>query len=161
MNPHFDPDSQKPSAGSALADAFNSRNVARNVDQHPRKKKRRQPPFSIRLSRDERVALEEAAGDQSLGAYVRQILFAQKPLPRSRRAHRPVVDHTELAQVLAMLGQSRLSSNLNQVARAANLGVLPVTPDLEASLAAAVADIRTMRQHLLRALGFAEAGRNE
>ena len=63
--------------------------------------------------------------------------------------HRP-------SQVLATLGQSRLSSNLNQLAHLANVGALPVTPELEAELAEALADIRAIRLLLLTALGFKE-----
>ena len=39
-------------------------------------------------------------------------------------------DEQEHAAQLAGLGQSRLASNINQIAKAANMGALPVTPDL-------------------------------
>ncbi len=79
------------------------------------------------------------------------------PPPRRRpRASASVVDQKALSQVLAALGQSRLSSNLNQLAHLANIGALPVTPELEAELAEALAAIRDLRRLLLVALGFKE-----
>jgi len=63
-------------------------------------------------------------------------------------------DRQALARVLALLGQSRISNNLNQLAHAANIGALPVTPETEAELAEAVRDVRTVRILLLTALGL-------
>jgi len=56
--------------------------------------------------------------------------------------------------VLGKLGQSRLSSSLNQLARSANTGSLPVTPDTEAALLEAVAEIREIRRLLIKALNL-------
>ena len=65
-----------------------------------------------------------------------------------------------LAQALALLGRSHLSSNLNQIAHAVNIGILPVTPETEAELLAAVSAVTEMRGLFLRALGHqAEASR--
>lgn len=112
------------------------------------------PPFSLRLSFEERANLEAAANGVPLGAYIRSVLFEQDlPKVRRRGAH-PVADHTELARALALLGGSRLSANMNQLAKAANLGMLPVTPDTEANLAKACADIAEMRDALVTALGL-------
>lgn len=61
-----------------------------------------------------------------------------------------------LAQVLGKLGQSRLSSNLNQLARLANTGVLDVDPETEAALVRAANEIREMRQILIAALNLSE-----
>jgi hypothetical protein len=55
--------------------------------------------------------------------------------------------------VLGALGQSRLSANLNQLAKAVNTGSLPVTPETEADLKAACKDVLALRADLLRALG--------
>ena len=66
----------------------------------------------------------------------------------------PVKDHEALTQVLAQLGQSRLANNINQLAKLANLGSLPMTPDVEAALIEAVRDIALMRQSIIRALGL-------
>ena len=65
----------------------------------------------------------------------------------------PIKDGEALGQVLGLLGQSRLSNNLNQLAKAANLGALPVLKETEDDIRAACADVRDMRLLLLRALG--------
>ncbi|MCF8466224.1 MAG: hypothetical protein K9G33_02380, partial [Sneathiella sp.] len=72
---------------------------------------------------------------------------------RKTRGKFPVKDHEALGRVLGALGSSRLSSNLNQLAKAANTGSLPVTPDTEAELREACAAVLVMREELLMALG--------
>lgn len=89
-----------------------------------------------------------------LGAYILERVFNEEATPRRRRGKNPVKDHQALAQVLGKLGQSRLSSNLNQLARSANTGSLPVTPDTEAALIEAVAEIREIRRLLIQALNL-------
>ena len=59
-------------------------------------------------------------------------------------------------RVLAALGQSRIASNLNQLAKAVNIGVLPVTPETEADMSEACAAVSAMRADLMRALGLVE-----
>lgn len=116
-------------------------------------------PFSLRLTPEERQALEDRAGRQPLGVYIRQRLFANEDAEgkRHRAARRPAVqDERALAQLLALLGQSRLASNLNQLARAANTGALPVTPDTEAALTAATADVAAIKAMVMQALGIQE-----
>ncbi|MEO6215103.1 MAG: hypothetical protein ABIO86_03660 [Sphingomonas sp.] len=81
-------------------------------------------------------------------------MFDPNNPPPRRRSKAPVKDHQALAQVLGLLGQSRLSSNLNQLARSANTGSLPVTPDTEAALMSAVADVQELRRLLLEALNL-------
>jgi hypothetical protein len=51
------------------------------------------------------------------------------------------------------LGASRLSSNLNQLAKAVNTGSLPVSPEVEAELMEACQEVQELRADLLRALG--------
>lgn len=63
-------------------------------------------------------------------------------------------DAEHVGQLLALLGQSRLGSNLNQLAQAARQGSLPVTPEVEEDLRRACATIFEMRALLLRALGL-------
>ena len=62
-------------------------------------------------------------------------------------------DKAALAKVLAALGASRLSQNLNQLARAVNIGAFPVTPETDAELREACRAVVDMRDELLRALG--------
>ena len=72
----------------------------------------------------------------------------------SRKLGNPVEDHQALGRVLAALGRSSLSSNLNQLARAVNTGTLPVHPETEAELMSACHEIKAIRAELVRALGL-------
>lgn len=118
------------------------------------------PPFSLRLNAEERRRLEEAAAGMALGAYIRAKLLDGDLSPRRTRGFAPIKDHAALAQVLGMLGHMRLANNLNQLARAANIGALPLTPEVEADLAKACAAVIAMKAELMRALGYpAEGGR--
>ena len=117
-------------------------------------RKRYPPPFSLRLTFEERAALEKAAAGMPLGAYIRSRLFDGSTPPRRTRGRFPVKDHQALGKVLGELGRLRLANNLNQLARAANTGSLPVTPETETALKDACAEIRSMRAELMRALGL-------
>ena len=108
------------------------------------------PPFSLRLSFAERARLEREADGMPLGAFIRERLLAASP----RRSRLTPADREALLKLLGTLGQSRIANNLNQLAKQANLGTLPVTPDTEAELSAAAADIAAMRQMLVHALGL-------
>lgn len=119
----------------------------------PKTAKAAPPPFSLRLTFEERQRLEADAGDMPLGAFIRKRLLGDNAAQRKRKGNSPVKDKAALARVLGALGQSRLSSNLNQLAKAVNTGSLPVTPETEADLKTACRDIAALRADLLRALG--------
>jgi hypothetical protein len=126
-------------------------------NSHPQK--HRPAPFSIRLTENERAALQSRAGGLPLGFYVKQVLFADSaPAMRLPRALR--VEQSLLGRVLAQLGASRTASNLNQLAKAANQGSLPVTAETETDLRRACADIAAMRAALMQALGVHAADRD-
>lgn len=110
-------------------------------------------PFSLRLTFEERARLNAMAGDRPLGGFIRDRLLGEEASKRTFRSRRPAANKQALARALSMLGQSRLSSNMNQIAKAVHLGTLPVGAELEAELAAACADIREMRDALIAALG--------
>lgn len=113
-------------------------------------------PFSLRLTFEERAALEQSAGNRPLGAYIRSKLFGGTEAPRKRRSRtrKPLKDEKALGELLGKLGESRLASNVNQLAKAANSGSLPVTTDTEKALQTACDDVRTMRILLMQALGY-------
>lgn len=113
------------------------------------------PPFSIRLTFEERARLDADRGRVSLAAHIRERLFGDDATPRKKPGNSPIKDAEALGRVLGALGGSRLSSNLNQLAKAVNTGSLPVTPETEADLAAACEEVRSLRADLLRALGKA------
>ena len=110
-------------------------------------------PFSLRLTHEERARLIAEAGRKSMGVYIRERLFGDDAAPRKRKGNSPVRNQEALGRVLGALGRSRLSSNLNQLAKAVNTGSLPVTPETEADIKKACRDVAEMRADLLRALG--------
>lgn len=114
------------------------------------------PPFSLRLTVDERAQLEGAAAGMPLGTYIKAKLFEGELTPRRRLQRAPVKDHAALAQVLGMLGHMRLANNLNQLAKAVNMGALPLTPEVEEELSTACAAVVAMKMELMRALGLSE-----
>lgn len=119
---------------------------------------KRQPPFSMRLSPQERERLLHDAAGMPLGAYVKARVFSDGTPIRARRAGLPVEDRKALSQALALLGQTRLSSNINQIAKAIHLGTINLNEDLEAELREACDHIKAIRETLILALGLLEGG---
>lgn len=111
------------------------------------------PPYSIRFTFEERARLDAERGRKPLSAYIREKLFGDDASPRRRPGYRPVEDAEAFGRVLGALGSSRLSANLNQLAKAVNTGSLPVTPETEAELQEACRAVIEMRDDLLRAQG--------
>ena len=120
-------------------------------------RKPRTRPFCIRLTDEEKDLLSDRAGKLPLGVYVRGLILAsdeQAPRRRYRKPRTPVKDHEALARVLSALGQSRIANNLNQLAKAVNIGVLPVSPETEQDIGEACSAVRAMREALIVALGL-------
>ena len=140
----------------SIVDRFNQ--SSQNNTRQNCSRKKRQSPFCIRLSADQRARLTAEAGGAPLGAYIKAKALGERP-PRIRRTGVSINDREALAKTLALLGKSRLSSNLNQLAHAANIGALPMTPETEEFLRDALRDVREVRILLLKALGMkAERG---
>ncbi len=117
-------------------------------------KRKRPAPLSIRLTDEEKAVLKREAGGGSVHALARARLLGNHSRPVAPTKGGVKIDHAALAKILAMLGQSRLSSNVNQIAKAANGGRLDVSPELERKLTSACGDIRAMRITLSAALGI-------
>ena len=114
-------------------------------------------PFSLRLTTDERAYLEQLAAGRPLGAYIRERLLGEQAEKR-QYIRKPKIDEKLIAPVLAALGASRLSSNLNQLAKSANMGTLDASQDVEQELKDACAAVLTMRDALFVALGLKGSG---
>lgn len=129
-----------------------------NFNRHAKDRKPEKPsrpsPFCLRLSQEERALLERAAGDLPLGMYIRQCLFKEAVTRRRRTRKAPIKDKKLLGQALAELGRSRLSSNLNQIAKAIHTGTLILSPNVRAALLEACTDIQAIRTMLMKALGL-------
>lgn len=145
-----------PNSNISRLDEFLAAARGESASLAPRKAKPLHP-FSIRLTQEERERLEAEAKGKPLSVYMRERLLGDGTAPRKLR-RKPSADQAGLAKVLGMLGQSRLANNLNQIAKAAHIGVLVVSPALIEELENACRDIRIMRDALLSALGFPPAG---
>lgn len=119
---------------------------------------KREAPFSLRLTLEERTRLRAAAGDLPIAAYIKSLLFADDAPAYRSRGKSPVKDHQALAEVLACLGASRIANNLNQLARAANSGSFYFDRETKVQINAACGDIQVMRQLLMTALGMQLGG---
>ena len=89
----------------------------------------------------------------TLSAYIRACVFAEKTRRRKRRPKTVVDDKKAIAEALALLGQSRIASNLNQLAYHANIGILIEDEDTKAGIAEANEHLQVIRSLLIRALG--------
>lgn len=139
----------------SLTDDFNP--VSGGADGPPPKKrerKKRPAPFSLRLSESERARLAVEAAGAPLGTYIRAKLLGDTTPLRLRRTGIAIEDRRILAQLVALIGRSRIAGNLNQLAHAANSGALPLDPETIADLIDAVEAVREMRRLLLLALGL-------
>lgn len=109
-------------------------------------------PVTLRLTADERVRLEELAVGMTLSAYIRACVFAEEEKRRKRRPKDAVADKKALAECLALLGQSRMASNLNQLAYQANVGALVVDDEVRDQITESYEAIKDMRALLIDAL---------
>ena len=126
-------------------------------DQYP-------APFSMRFTKDERKSLELAAAGRPLAAYIRWLIFKEDmpEMPKKRtRGESASQDHKQLATLLGALGKSRIASNINQLARAANSGSLPVSKEIIKALNESVAAIKWMRETLIKGMGIKPQGKDE
>ena len=134
-----------------LSQTFADANPATTSKHKARKKL---PPFSLRLSKEERQKLEQAAAGMPLGSFIKSKVFDGECKARRTRGQAPVKDHAALAQALGLLGNLRLANNLNQLAKAVNMGTLPVSPEVEEELMATCAAVLAIRSELMKALGY-------
>ncbi|WP_147283790.1 hypothetical protein [Bosea caraganae] len=116
-------------------------------------------PLSLRLTPEERRQLERDAGGHPLSAYIRHRLFSSPapssaPLGTDTARISPGERQRQLAQILSRLGGCGIGRALLELADAARIGILPLTPDVLAELRSALRDIADLRADLLRALGL-------
>ena len=110
--------------------------------------------LTIRLRRDQRQQLVEAAGEQRLGPYVRSQLFDDDGELRPNRKTRRLSDAESIGRALVLLGQSDLTDNLSELASLARNGALVVAPEACAELSLACAHVAEIRKLLIKALGL-------
>ncbi len=115
-------------------------------------KKKYPSPITLRLTEDERAQLEKDADGSSLSAHIRWCVLKKGGV----RENTPLKDRKALAQVLGLLGQTRIANNLNQIAYEANCGSLLMDEETEKEIKLACAHIAWMRVKLIEALGLRE-----
>lgn len=116
--------------------------------------------LSVPLKPDQHADLVRRAGREPVSAYARGLLFPANdntPFGAARtRAALPVKDHVALASLLARTGQQDTARSLRELAHLAQIGALPITPEAEAAILKAAADIATIKALLMKALGIGE-----
>jgi len=114
--------------------------------------KKRLAPLSVRLTPEEIDRLnQDCQGYASRNEYIKDRLFSQN----GKHQRKPLaIDRNALAQILGLLGASRIANNLNQLAYKANMDSFLFTPEAQAQLQEAYEVIQEMRQLLLQALGY-------
>lgn len=137
--------------GSANIQAF------RKAARLPRKRKG-PPPVTVRLNQTEYDRLKHDAGVLTMAAYIRLTLFGEGEIaphrkPYTRRANSPSAELAMIGKMLGGLGQSEIAANLADIAKAAKVGALPVTSEVEAEVRAACEAVQDMRARLVEALG--------
>jgi len=122
----------------------------------PNNKPKRSAPLSLRLSKAQRVRLEQDAAGMSLSAYIKWRLFDPHTPPPRKRGKAPVKDHVILGRLIALLGGSNIASNIEELASAVRTGSLLVTPETEQAILQSNTDIADMRRMLIAAFGLKE-----
>lgn len=112
----------------------------------------------LRVTPEEKAKFIKLADGTPVSRYIIDaILKHGKRAPKSLRK----LDKDSIAQLLGVLGKSRISNNINQLAKAANSGSLPVNEDVIKALNESVAAILWMRDTLIKALGLKSVRFNE
>ena len=109
--------------------------------------------LSVRLSADEHAVLLVRAGNKSMSAYVRAILFEKEAISYSRKGQTPKFDRAEVAKLFAWLGESQISVRLAILANAAASGSLDMNEPVTKAVFKACADIEHIRTILMQAMG--------
>ncbi len=117
------------------------------------KKRRALSPLTLRLTREERDRLDKVAAGMTLSAYVRACVFVDDAKLRKTRPKDIAEENKAASEALALLGQSRIASNLNQLAYHANIGGLSIGEVEKTQIAEANAHLAAIRALLIEALG--------
>jgi len=129
-----------------------STSAARKTPRH--KTTRDCPRITLRLSVDDHSRLQELADGMALSTYIRAKALGESLPRRKLRSSASVADKQALAQILALLGQSRIANNLNQLAYHANVGALPVDDATCGQISDAYEHVLFLRKTLVNALGL-------
>jgi CTP:molybdopterin cytidylyltransferase MocA len=104
------------------------------------------------LTDAERALLVSRSGREPVSRFIKRILFADASLPK-RQTVRVVADQKVLGQLLALLGQSSLATNVRVLAHQASVGVINCDEATAERLSRACREITELRDTLMVALG--------
>lgn len=111
--------------------------------------------LSVPFTPEQMADLGRRAGQRPLSAFVREQLFPANDNTPPQSARKKASDKVAwAAKVLALLGST--SSSLKAIAHATASGLLPFSPDTEAAILKACADIAEMKSALMKALRVRE-----
>ena len=139
--------------------AFRSVSSLQNEERVKKSKKKARttsPRVTLRLTEEEHTQLKHLSEGMAISAYIRQCVFGSKTVRRKRRSHVPVHDQHAMAKALALLGQSRIANNLNQLAHRANMDSLIMDDKAYNQIQEAYDHVIAMRDNLIKALGLIE-----
>ena len=107
--------------------------------------KRRPAPFSVRLRPETETRLKRDAALHGMtpGGYVNWLIDNPGIAPPMQQGELEIP-----AKVMALIGQGRVSQNLNQIAHACHLGILPSSPQLEAELFRIIAKLSALVEEM-------------
>jgi hypothetical protein len=110
--------------------------------------------LSVPLTPEQKMDLLRRAGTKPVSCYARDLLFAANDNPRPARIRSRKSREVMAATILAQLGKSDVASSLREIARGVQLGIIVVTPETDAALREAAANVNAAAKAALRALGI-------
>ncbi|MBL1420876.1 MAG: hypothetical protein COC24_010245 [Alphaproteobacteria bacterium] len=111
-------------------------------------------PFSLRLTFEERAILKRNAGSMTLSAYIKSQIFPDNAAKYKKNSYAPKTSAKRLSQLLAKLGSSNITNNINVIASEINSGTLLFDEDIKSNINQACIDIQDMRILLMQGLGM-------
>ena len=108
--------------------------------------------LSVPLTPEQKTELVRRAGIKPLSNYARELLFAANDNPQPRRSRKQKDKYEFAATVIAQLGKSDVARSLQEIARAARLGIIVITPETDAALREAAAHVSAAAQAAHRVL---------
>ena len=111
------------------------------------------PRITVRFSYDDYERLQQLADGIALSVYLRAKAL-EETLPKRRRLSSSSIEDTQaIAQLLGLLGQSRIANNLNQLAYHANIGSLQIDDETKSQIIETHDHVLFIRRTLMKALG--------
>ena len=124
-------------------------------DKRPQKKPTKpRVLLSVPLTPEQKMDLLRRAGTKPVSSSARDVLFAANDNPRPARVRSRKSREVMAATILAQLGKSDVASSLREIARGVQLGIIGTTPETDAALREAAANVNAAAKAALRALGI-------